>query len=369
MHNVFIFGAGTSVDAGAPTMRSFIDTAAKVRYTGERIDRDAFEDVFSAIAELYPVFAKSSVDLDNIESLLGAIDMGQLLARFAQREVDAIDRLKQSIRTVIVETLENSMRFPVENSRISAHRYMQTFAHALYGLQAKRAQPPETAAILTFNYDMLTDVAFASVPYPFWYHLDGTNPAGSLPLLKLHGSLNWTWCAQCQQVAVRQVHNLLGADGVTGEASFRASLARGQHESCLLPMNALPLLVPPTWDKAQYQTTIGNVWKRAAQELSKAERIFIVGYSLPETDSFFRYLFALGTAGTARLEEITIYDPDVESIRERYDALIGKGVRSRVSYAKGTFRNFVDEFVGRFDLAEGLRSKGFALMGGRVPRI
>jgi hypothetical protein len=37
------------------------------------------------------------------------------------------------------------------------------------------------------------------------------------------------------------------------------------------------------------------VWRTAAQHLSEAEHIFIIGYSLPETDQFFRYLYGLGT--------------------------------------------------------------------------
>jgi hypothetical protein len=58
-----------------------------------------------------------------------------------------------------------------------------------------------------------------------------------------------------------------------------------------------PVIVPPTWNKTQYHKEIGGVWTEAAKHLSEAENIFIIGYSLPDTDQFFRYLYSLGTVG------------------------------------------------------------------------
>lgn len=347
MHNVFVFGAGTSVHAGAPTMRTFIDTADRVRLTSTSIDRAAFDDVFTAIAELYPVFAKAHLDLDNIESLFGAIDMGDLLGRFGNRTPASIATLRKSIRTVIVQTLEQSMAFNVRGAKLFAASEMQTLAEMVQQVIAKKEAPAETFAFLTFNYDILIDVAFSAVPLPFTYALEH-EPASGVPLLKLHGSTNWGMCPKCDRVAVRYVSEAM-AGRANGRAKFIVSNDLGAHKACGTPISTPPVLVPPTWDKAQYHSTIGCVWKRAAEELSRAERLYIVGYSLPETDSFFRYLFALGTAGTARLQQIVVVDPDVEKLRDRYLSMIGRGIQSRVEFAKGTFGQFTREFALTFE--------------------
>ena len=55
------------------------------------------------------------------------------------------------------------------------------------------------------------------------------------------------------------------------------------------------MIVPPTWNKTEYHSNLSHVWHEAAVELGSARNIYVFGYSLPETDSFFRYLFALGT--------------------------------------------------------------------------
>jgi hypothetical protein len=36
-------------------------------------------------------------------------------------------------------------------------------------------------------------------------------------------------------------------------------------------------------------TGLSSVWRAAATHLAEAENVFIIGYSLPDTDEFFRY--------------------------------------------------------------------------------
>jgi hypothetical protein len=97
-----------------------------------------------------------------------------------------------------------------------------------------------------------------------------------------------------------------------------------------------PVLVPPTWNKAEHHKNLSAVWSRAAKELTDAEHIFIVGYSLPETDSFFRYLYALGTAGGAPLKRIWVFNPD-PGVEGRFRGMLGPGATSRYRFFPQTF--------------------------------
>jgi hypothetical protein len=80
------------------------------------------------------------------------------------------------------------------------------------------------------------------------------------------------------------------------------------------------------------------VWRRACKELEQAENIFIIGYSLPETDSFFRYLFALGTQGRTQIKRLWVVDPDPNGVvRQRVEGFIGQAIRHRLEFLPITF--------------------------------
>jgi hypothetical protein len=49
------------------------------------------------------------------------------------------------------------------------------------------------------------------------------------------------------------------------------------------------LLVPPSRDKSEYSEIMRPVWKRAVDALETATHICVIGYSMPETDAFFKF--------------------------------------------------------------------------------
>jgi len=61
--------------------------------------KEDFENVFNAISELQGVHSKSYLDLDNIEIVFGAIEMGLLLKRLGNRDEKSIKNLRNSLIT------------------------------------------------------------------------------------------------------------------------------------------------------------------------------------------------------------------------------------------------------------------------------
>jgi hypothetical protein len=85
---------------------------------------------------------------------------------------------------------------------------------------------------------------------------------------------------------------------------------------------------------------LSKVWKSAANHLSEAMYIFVIGYSLPSTDALFRQLDALGSAGGARLRYLGLYNADPDGrVGRRFAKMIGTRVSSRYFPQK---RNFAD---------------------------
>jgi hypothetical protein len=118
---------------------------------------------------------------------------------------------------------------------------------------------------------------------------------------------------------------------------------------CGKSLSKTPVLVPPTWNKSSYHGALSKVWSTAAEELSEARNIYVFGYSLPESDSFFRYLFALGTLGSSRIRRFWVFDPD-RAVEQRFQSLIGSGIRSRFEYYNKKF--FVENSEGAMHLLQ-----------------
>src|SRR5262249_40271900 len=155
------------------------------------------------------------------------------------------------------------------------------------------------------------DVALHSAGIPVSYEL-GIFKTQGLKLLKLHGSLNWGRCSKCGEVVPWMLSDFFSKRMFltdTGPIRFSMKSMKDQLKHCGSAAVAGPAIVPPTWNKAQHHSEFARVWRSAADSLRDAENIFVSGYSLPETDFFFKHLYALGTIGQTRLKKFWVFNP------------------------------------------------------------
>jgi hypothetical protein len=87
--------------------------------------------------------------------------------------------------------------------------------------------------------------------------------------------------------------------------------------------SGVPFLVPPAINKSEHHRAIRPVWAQAAKELSEAKSIFVIGYSFPDADIFFKHLFAIGTVGPDPLRHIEVYDPNADKLKKRFGTILG----------------------------------------------
>ena len=207
-----------------------------------------------------------------------------------------------------------------------------------------------SASVITFNYDVSIDMAmFQAELGPSYGIFDAPRIAKGqqIPLLKLHGSLNWAISEPDRVIHPLHMIDLipkisgLGLGPITfniGSDIQAWAKVYGLKESLLKE----PLIVPPSWNKADYHTALSGIWESAATHLSEAEYIFIAGYSLPETDSFFRHLFALGSTGKNPFRKIVVYDPN-ESINDRFRTMLGPGALATYEFKKLLFSEAISD--------------------------
>ncbi len=327
VENVFILGAGASKEAGAPLMSEFIDVAEDLSRAGEFGDETAqIDKVFEVIALLQQVYSKSFLDLTNIESLFGALEMATIIDQLGKIPKNNILQYRDSLVKLIVRTIEKSMSFTSTSDGLKSHPSYEYFVKILI---AKRTG---SSSIITFNYDMGLDVAIHQANKYVNYGLNPGDENG-IKLLKLHGSINWARSkpfANNPSKILPYTLDLLKRDfpgfPFGPKVHFSNYLKVLNNEIQNIEIHDSPVIVPPTWNKTEYHGSITNVWSAAANDLNSARNIYIFGYSLPETDSFFRYLYALGTMGDTRIRRFWVFDPDTTGlIKGRYEKLLGAG--------------------------------------------
>jgi hypothetical protein len=335
---VFLFGAGASAESGAPVMANFLDVARGIVSRGAAGPAQAsFTKVFQGIAALSECYAKAVIDTDNLEAVFAAFEMGEIFGKLP-RALDPAE-LGDCLRDVIIETLQQTIGFHISSRSVP---YVNIDPPEGYGELLSLLQPERAASrtFMTFNYDLALDFAFRhrDEATPIDYGIQAQRAIGQRPLLlKLHGSHNWTACGNCG-IAIYDPHTHIKGDVsrdyrvrppfVEVDQKLRLNIASQlrsfPHCNDTSKSTGMPLLVPPTPSKREHHRQIKAVWQHAARELASARNIIVIGYSLPETDEFFRYLYALGTVSDTRIERFWVVDSDTsERLTNRFRSLLG----------------------------------------------
>lgn len=360
---VFILGAGASVHAGVPVMNKFFDEACNLYEEGRLSNEDMsfFSLVIEATKPLETILLRLNIDLDNIEHIFSLIEMGRLINRFPNLDGDKIAELHEAIHRFIIRTIELKSNFTYRRDKgCCAPEAYDLLAQNILLLKEKRG--PSSSAVLTFNYDVAIDLALeiamggSNIDYCLGNPMQ-KEESGGYKLLKLHGSLNWAkqhLNGHTHVIPVR-IRDFIEHNGMVfqipglkkdrflttsnlhtlkppSKETFRIEVgSRIDKLKWLSPaegIQKLPLIVPPTWSKTEYHSILSNVWAQAAKEISEAKYIFIIGYSFPDSDLFFRYLLALGMLNIRRLKCFWVIDPDI-NVGKKYKSLLGPAVQRK----------------------------------------
>lgn len=181
------------------------------------------------------------------------------------------------------------------------------------------------ASVLTLNYDSLVERCAVSLnidcrelyPVPL-ISLDQSDAGAdtgargqTFALFKMHGSGSWFY-PEAEPPAKGPIYYF----------PYR-SWGDQVEDSQVLVKGKVPFVVPPRFNKATYfrHETMHQLWGMAGEALRSADRIFVLGYSLPPTDLEMRYFLATN----ARRNEQKIYVADTNpKVVERFVEVFGK---------------------------------------------
>lgn len=185
----------------------------------------------------------------------------------------------------------------------------------------------ERCVFVSLNYDTLLDKSILATgkydtDYQVAAFVDRPPTGRLLPVLKLHGSLNWRSCDSC--------HVLL-------DLGYEYIGPRSHCQTCG-DRRARPMLIRPTLLKDFRHRVWQDAWSAAGRALAGASKWVIVGYSLPLADVWMLRLLAqsVRSGKLGRQRQVSVIDP-VPDVLDRFRMLfpgVTKGAETFEEYLK-----------------------------------
>jgi len=213
-----------------------------------------------------------------------------------------------------------------------------------------------SATVITFNYDLFVELAWLIslgddrrfrrslylYPVPITpigsrlgYPVGGVPTTDGLRLLKLHGSLSWRYSGQGSTPGdVIYDMGVLGSgwdvDGI-GPRNF----GNGRPDADELSVDREPMIVPPAAVKSSYYNnrTLQKLWQSAADALSRAEELVIMGFSLPQTDLLVSSMLATTLRDDRVITPVDYGTKILDRVAETFDLKGFEGARINSSFA------------------------------------
>ena len=319
--DAFFLGAGASISSGIPLTKQFLPYLFNKNQTDPRLLRllKFIDEFFSTNSDKYEFLPK-------FEQVLSLLD----LALLEDHEFNAtytrsqIGQLRGDMDYLIWRMLEQS-------SRKGSTKVFEKFAALL---------EPKEHILLSLNYDTLLDHALLKTYKSLDYGVRFSEIHGQLPktrktdsnketplYIKLHGSINWLQCPNCQSFYCYQ-----GAEELSKVFDSKAELC--PHDNGYLR----GIIVSPTWNKRYTSAPLSLLWIKASKHLRSIKRLTFIGYSLSDVDMRVIYLIKRSLFNNPANVEIRVIDPEpTGKIFKRYERLFGP-----IEAINSSFEEFVE---------------------------
>src|SRR5258707_1775364 len=363
---VFVLGAGASVHAGVPVMANFLERSREIGrgLTDDPIKAD-FDRVRRAIHAIQRVHSKANLDVHNLEAVFTILESAWTIDKLPGFNSAEIPSAIHSFKKVITRTLDMTAAFqrsvkpgwviapnaitPKDLVVIPSSTY-HSFANTIRQILETRPSQ-KTVSIISFNYDIGLDFALVYNGIVPNYNLpDNDVQDPSVALIKPHGSLNWGRIKTSSRIVALDPKVVIDQEPLQPTQSmpspfrclFGSKIVEHMNKHKNVEVEDVPVLVAPGIYKAEQHFALKSVWSAAARELSEAEDIIVIGFSLPTTDFFFNHLYALGTEGESVIRRFWVINPDgTREVERRFSSILGAQAIPKFVYHVSTFENAI----------------------------
>lgn len=286
---VYFLGAGFSHAFGLPLISNFIETARdldQVKRRGPHFDmllRD-FNARFSRIKNVY------QADLENIEEVLSLAEIDVVLGK-----ADS-----DPIKKFVVEVIrESTPKFPVSPKDLYTENWRHEFLPPVSHLDLLALFVAAMQNLSFSTTEISSDLGPKAAPER---HRVAASPSANA---KYHYDIVTTNYDRLLEDACEWLAARFAGGTVPG---FRLSDKDDPQLPALAKLHGCVRngeIVPPTWNKAADRNIMPR-WRLAREVLGNANHIRFVGYSLPESDAYVRYLLKSASLDAFNLKSISV---------------------------------------------------------------
>ncbi|MGE4385551.1 MAG: hypothetical protein AB7E39_06790 [Endomicrobiaceae bacterium] len=322
----FILGAGFS-KAVADTMPLLNELSQEIK---QKIDNTQDEDIkhfwndFIIKNNIGNIQDKDTANFEDILTYLST--------NFTYENYKGIG-LKNILYEYIKEQIVEIFKEKNIEKEIKDDQYLKNFLNYLVDTKTN---------VCTFNYDLVLENSFKKIKpdakdnhfkdlyiiqkidtglMSFFSEKNDDILKNTINIYKLHGSINWLYDKDVQN-GIRVI-----SDGTLPEYKLGLS----------------PLIVPPTISKNFSQLTplLNIQWYKFREELENAEKIYIIGYSIPKTDIATYYALKTLIKHDAKIVIVNKIDENDEKVKE-WKVLFSK------QNLEFCFEGFTETFVNKY---------------------
>jgi len=308
---VYVLGAGFSKEAGFPLTNEFTDknTISKFRHNLNKLEQKRLDKV----SKYFLSRIKENYCENNIESVLNHIAVADYLDMESTTEGSHTypsGQIFKDLLWYLARLLKERSKCKIPSEYYQFVKYVHENNHP----------------IISFNYDLTIETVLRELEVNCDYGVDATPIENSILLMKMHGSVNWTFCTNCEQFVFYPDYQ---APKVLEKKSKCPSCKKSDLETIIIP----PILYKDTFYKnPMYENLIRRLWGFANDELVTANKVVFIGFSMSETDAYAEELFKLSSNmnSDVKYELVTRPKPkkDVNSLKKRYEqVLVGNKVK------------------------------------------
>lgn len=341
---VYVLGAGFSMNAGAPSQGQLIKEIYKLKTTYTKSSQAQVQkwvEQFDSFLKNTLQVSEGEINNYTLEDIYTPLDKSiSENISFRQHTPKELTELRDIFNRLIVL----AVRGAIEHSNKKKDS-INNFARHLVELSRERIknEKSDNVAVITTNWDIMLDNMVHSIMsketrpkgLPFSGVVDYCCYISSLDknddsikpglyaigkgryntkILKLHGSLNWMQCPRCQRLYVKFYEKWNG--GYIFDKKYcrhcDSNFGVKGEESNLLTTN----LIMPTFLKNLNNIQNKLIWQNAGIELSEANKVVFLGYSLPQADFEFKQLLSRMIRKDAKIEAVLVENDNPNKFKD-----------------------------------------------------
>jgi len=293
-----------------------------VRAFGADQDNEALDFLFNLesskisdndYAELYKNITRYNISFENIFTFLDkAITLPEFIQMFTDSELRVFHRALIDCITYIISYYSYQQ---------NNFKFYSDFAKSIINYRTSIAQEQDNIALISINWDSIFDNFIHSncietkenkigIDYCVYNEcIDNFLPSSKLKakgiynikLLKPHGSTNWLSCKNCGRLYTHYTNDITIRNMSNDvSSSFICPYCDSENNVGVLD----PIIITPTFIKSLENIHLKSIWHNMLIEISEADELFFIGYSLPDADFEFKYLLKKAVKKSTKIKVI-----------------------------------------------------------------